>query len=362
MMTGIAPALRGGAPMSADATLTDRVKALALELGFARAGVAAAGALGHEAERLREWLAAGHHGSMEYMQRTAKVRADPCDARMLPSARSVLVLAAPYARAEHTAAGPEPGRVARYAQGRDYHNALQSRLRKLARVLREAGYSTRAAVDTMPVLERAWAQRAGIGFIGKNSCLIVPGLGSHVFLAAIVTSAELTLDEPMRERCGECRLCLEACPTRAFVAPRWLDARRCIAYLTIEHHGEIARELREGIGDWLFGCDACQDVCPWNRGASTEPLGAGDLANAERWRDVTAETLLAMDDAQFMQLAQATPLRRPGREGLARNAAIVLGNVRSKRSLPVLREAAQHDASEVVREAASWAIEKIEKE
>jgi epoxyqueuosine reductase len=346
----------------ADATLTARIKALALELGFARAGVAAAGALDHEADRLREWLAAGHHGSMEYMQRTAEVRANPCDARMLPSARSVLMLAAPYARAEHTAAGPEPGRVARYAQGRDYHNALQSRLRKIARVLREAGYATRAAVDTMPVLERAWAQRAGIGFIGKNSCLIVPGLGSHVFLAAIVTSAELAPDEPMRERCGECRLCLDACPTRAFVGPRWLDARRCIAYLTIEHRGPIAEELREGIGDWLFGCDACQDVCPWNRGATSEPLAAGGVAHAERWRDVTAEILLTMDDAQFMHFAQATPLRRPGREGVARNAAIVLGNARGKRALPVLREAAQHDASEVVRDAATWAIEKIERD
>jgi epoxyqueuosine reductase len=346
---------------SADVALTERIKALARALGFARAGVAPAGALGHEAQRLREWLAAGHHGSMEYMQRTAEVRADPRDARMLPSARSVLVLAAPYARAEHAASGPEPGRVARYAQGRDYHNALQTRVRKIARELRAAGHATRAAVDTMPVLERAWAQRAGIGFIGKNSCLIVPGLGSHVFLAAVVTSAELAPDQPMRERCGECRLCLDACPTRAFVGPRWLDARRCIAYLTIEHKGPIAEELREGIGDWLFGCDACQDVCPWNRGASAEPLAAGDVARPERWAGVSAEMLLAMDETQFMQFAQATPLRRPGREGLARNAAIVLGNKRAKRALPVLREAARSDQSEVVREAASWAIQRIEK-
>ena len=177
-----------------DPTLTARVKALALELGFARAGIARAEALGHEAERLREWLAAGHHGSMGYMAETAGVRADPRDARMLQSACSVIVLAAPYARAGHAADGPVPGRVARYAQGRDYHNALHARLRKLTRMLREAGHATRAAVDSMPVLERAWAQRAGIGFIGKNSCLIVPGLGSHVFLAAIVTSAQLEAD------------------------------------------------------------------------------------------------------------------------------------------------------------------------
>jgi epoxyqueuosine reductase len=348
--------------MIADPTLGERIRALARELGFARTGFARADALGHEAERLREWLAAGHHGSMEYMARTADVRVDPRDARMLEGARSVIVLAAPYARAEHTPDGPAPGRVARYAQGRDYHNALHARLRKIRRMLREQGHATRAAVDSMPVLERAWAQRAGVGFIGKNSCLIVPGLGSHVFLAAIVTSAELPADAPMRERCGECRLCLDACPTRAFVAERWLDARRCIAYLTIEHHGPIERELRAGIGDWLFGCDVCQDVCPWNRGAASEPLAAGDLARPDRWRDVRAESLLTMDDARFLAFSEGTPLRRAGREGMARNAAIVLGNARARRVLPVLQNAAAHDTSPVVRETASWAVEQIERD
>ena len=146
------------------------------------------------------------------------------------------------------------------------------------------------------------------------------------------------------------------------MAPRWLDARRCIAYLTIEHRGAIERELRADIGDWLFGCDVCQDVCPWNRSAASEPLGAGDLARPDRWRDTNAEALLQMDAARFVAFAQGTPLRRPGREGIARNAAIVLGNSRARRALPVLREAAQRDASEVVRDAASWAVEQIERD
>src|SRR4051812_44268697 len=201
----------------ADAALTARVKALAAELGFVRTGVAQAGVLAHEADRLREWIDAGHHGTMDYMRRTADVRVDPRHPGMLDTARSVIVVAAPYAQAPAAIAGTVAGRIARYAHGRDYHNVLHTRLRKLTRLLREAGHFARAAVDSMPVLERAWAQRAGVGFVGKNCCLIVPGLGSHVFLSAVITSAELVADPPMRERCGDCTLCLDRCPTRAFV-------------------------------------------------------------------------------------------------------------------------------------------------
>jgi epoxyqueuosine reductase len=374
----------------ADAALSARVKALASELGFARVGIARAEPLVPEAMRLHEWLDAGHHGTMEYMQRTAAVRADPCHPGMLQGARSVVVLVAPYAgdatpvqarplglgeRGSNT--GPTLGRVARYAQGRDYHDVLHKRLRPVTRLLREAGHEARAAVDTMPVFERAWAQRAGVGFIGKNCCLIVPGLGSHVFLAAVVTSAELCADEPMRERCGECRLCLDVCPTEAFVGPRRLDARRCISYLTIEHKGAIDPELRADIGDWVFGCDACQDVCPFNRTQaapahasaheSTRAFGRGVAAEAALGavvgadgRGLDAEALVALDEPGFASLTQGSPLRRAKREGLVRNAAIVLGNRGTGRSLPVLQRAAESDASEVAREAARWAIERIE--
>ncbi|MGD8860717.1 MAG: tRNA epoxyqueuosine(34) reductase QueG [Myxococcales bacterium] len=339
--------------------LKERLAALASELGFARFGVARAEPLGIEAERLSKWLARGFHGTMHYMERTAAVRCDPTHEGMLASARSVIVLVAPYLRGEPQR-GPDPGRVARYAQGRDYHNVLHRKLKRLTRTLREAGYAARASVDSLPVMERAWAERAGVGFVGKNSCLIVPGLGSHLFLSAVVTSAELPADVPMKPRCGDCTLCLERCPTAAFVGPRELDARRCISYLTIENRGLAEPALREAMGDWLFGCDDCQDVCPFNRTAPAPDVQTGQFAYRGRFDGVGAEHLLRMDEAAHLQLATGSPLRRPGRAGLARNAAVVLGNRGDRRALPVLREAAERDPSEVVREAAHWALGRIE--
>jgi epoxyqueuosine reductase len=343
----------------ADLALTERIKALARELGFVRAGVAPVEPLVEDGARLQAWLDAGYHGTMEYMRRTAAVRCDPAHPDMLAGARSVVVLAAPYARGTPPARGPGAGRVARYAQGRDYHNVLHKRLRQVTRLLRAAGHRARAAVDSMPVFERAWAQRAGVGFIGKNCCLIVPGIGSHVFLAAVVTSAELSTDAPMRERCGECRLCLDACPTNAFVEPRRMDARRCISYLTIEHRGPIEPALRPRMGAWIFGCDVCQDVCPFNRTSQSAPGPTGAFAPSERWAEVDAEAFLQLDEASFASLAAGSPVRRAKREGMARNAAIVLGNAGARRALPVLQAAAATDPSPVVREAASWAIERI---
>lgn len=347
----------------ASATLTAEVRARLLAAGFARVGVARAEPLTEEAARLRAWLDQGHHGTMGWMAEHTDVRCDPAHADMLPGARSVVVVAAPYA----PGAAGKTARIARYAHGRDYHERLYTRLRPLKRLLRARGFGARASVDTMPVFERAWAQRAGVGFIGKNCCLIVPGLGSHVFLATLITTAVLDADEPMRERCGTCRLCLDACPTRAFTAPRSLDARRCIAYLTIEHRGPIDEELRPAIGDRVFGCDACQDVCPFNRGdgafasavgvaagAPGTPLGDGRFAGAD------AAALLAMDDAAFRKYARGSPVKRTRRDNIARNAAIVLGNARDKRALPVLRQAQERDASPVVREAAAWALARID--
>ena len=339
--------------------LTARVKALALQHGFAYVGVAKAERLERDAERLRAWLDAGHHGQMAYMEQTAAVRSDPNHPDMLPSARSVIVLATAYARAA-SLEGPEPGRVARYAQGRDYHALLYDRTRPIRRLLREAGATARSGVDTLPLLERAWAARAGVGFVGKNACLIVPGIGSHVLLSLIVTSAELEPDAPIKERCGECRLCLDACPTEAFTGPRALDARRCIAYLTIEHEGAIDPALRPGMGPWLFGCDVCQDVCPYNRTTQTPPPARDPFAPRDRFAELGAEDFLRMDEAGFDAYTRGTALRRAGREGMARNAAIVLGNSGERRHLPVLQRAARADTSPVVGEAASWAIERIE--
>jgi epoxyqueuosine reductase len=330
----------------------------ARELGFVRMGVARAEPLGVEAERLFAWLHAGRHGEMQYMQDTAEVRANPSHEGMLASACSVIVLATPYARAE-PAQGPAPGRVARYAQGRDYHTVLYKRANKLAQVLRASGHSVRVGVDTLPIFERAWAQRAGLGFIGKNCCLIVPGLGSHLFLTTLVTDAELAVDAPMKERCGGCTACLDVCPTRAFVAPRELDARRCISYLTIEQRGAIPEALREEVGDWLFGCDACQDVCPYNQRVHASADDTSAFAADARWQAHDAASLLMLTEEEFTAYAQGSALKRAGRDGIARNAAVVLGNVGERRHLPVLHQAAQAHPSALVREAAHWAAMRL---
>lgn len=338
--------------------LKARLSSRAVELGFQRFGVAAAEPLGVEAERLNAWLNAGRHGEMGYMAETADVRANPRHSGMLPSARSVVMLATPYARAEPPA-GPAPGKVARYAQGRDYHNILLKRVRKLADMLRREGHTARVGVDSMPLYERAWAQRAGLGFIGKNCCLIIPGLGSHVLLSTLVTSAVLAPDAPLKERCGSCTACLDVCPTRAFAGPRELDARRCISYLTIEQRGPIPEPLREGMGSWLFGCDACQDVCPFNRTRPRPEHETTPFASHPRWHEHDASELLTMDDARFETYAEGSPIKRAGRVGMARNAAVVLGNAGGGRHLKVLDEAARAHDSELVRESAAWAARRI---
>ncbi|MFT5355830.1 MAG: epoxyqueuosine reductase [Polyangiales bacterium] len=346
--------------MTTSQEITASLRARATELGFAAFGVARAEALEPEGEQLRAYLAAGRHGQMGWLENTADVRIDPTTPGMVEGALSVVVLAAPYARSSERV-GPAPGRIARYARGRDYHNVLSKRLRKLERWLREQGFETRHSVDSRPVLERAWAERSGLGFIGKNSCLIVPGMGSHLFLACLVTCAPLEPTPPMKRRCGDCRLCLDACPTKAFVGPRELDARRCVSYLTIEHDGVIDDELKAGVGDWLLGCDACQDVCPYNRTslppeAQTEPYAADP-----RWQERSAGDILAMDGSEYAEWAIGTPMRRPGRNRMARNAALVLGNTKQRVHLPILQQAAEDD-DEAVRDAARWAVRKINDE
>jgi len=344
---------------AADLALDARVRARAVELGFTRVGVASVAALEPEAAALRSWLAAGRHGAMQYMAETEAARADVRHPGMLPSARSVIVVAASYRRSEDPAA-LAPGRVARYALARDYHATLGKRMQRLAKVLRREGHAARAGVDLLPVLERAWAQRAGLGFIGKNCCLIIPGLGSHVLLGSIVTSARLVANTPMRERCGACRACLDACPTRAFVDERSLDARRCIAYLTIEQADPIDPTLRAAMGAWTFGCDACQDICPFNR---TRPLSDAEtrlFAPDARLVETGLEALLAMPRDAVAALTEGTPLSRPGPEGLLRNAAVTMGNLGGRKHLPLLRELAAREVDPVVREAAQWAEAQIE--
>lgn len=288
-------------------------------------------------------------------RRRARRSAAPCDGPVCQDGRR----ARHTLSARHRAVGPAPGRVAAYAHGRDYHNVVLKRARKLARWLRARGFVARGMTDAEPVFERAWAARAGVGFVGKNCCLIVPGLGSHVVLATVLTSADLAPDEPIAERCGSCRLCLDACPTGAFVRPRELDARACISYLTIETRAPVPVALRAGIGDRIFGCDECQDVCPFNRTEAAPEAETRPFEPDARWAAHDAADYLRMGDEEFARVARGSPIQRPGREGMARNAAIVLGNVGGRVHLPVLRAAAAHDVSPTVREAAAWALARL---
>jgi epoxyqueuosine reductase len=346
--------------MSQATELTAQVKAEALAAGFARVGVAEAGMLEEEAVHLDTWLAAGRHGQMSWMADTASVRKDPRDPNMLENAKSVVVMVAPYVR-RNGYEGPPPARIAKYAVGRDYHNVLTKKARKVARVLQGAGFVARVAVDSKPVFERAWAERAGVGFVGKNCCLIVPGVGSHAFLACVVTTAALRPDEPMGRRCGSCTLCLDACPTRAFSAPRTLDARKCISYLTIEHRGSIPVEHRRALGPWAFGCDVCQDVCPYNQTAGATGSSLDAFEPGDRWSDLDAEQLLQMTQDRFATWAEGSPVKRARHEGLSRNIALALGNRGTEIHLRVLDDARQNHPSEVVREAAEWAVTELKR-
>lgn len=348
---------------------TQTVFARARALGFDAVGVADARApLDRDMDRYDAFLDAGYDGEMTWLRDHRELRRRVDVDGILEGARSVVCVAQRYQRsADDEAADPDFAKmVARYARGRDYHNGLRKKLRSLARLLRtlEEGAAARPLTDDAPILERAWAARAGLGFVGKNGMLIVPGDGSFVLLGEVVTTVELDVGAPMAERCGSCRACLDACPTGAFPAPFVLDARRCVSYLTIELRSPIDDSLRRGVGEHLFGCDDCQTVCPFNKGARSA-LGRGlgrerGVADRyrplDRWATTDLAALLSATDDAFRTLTEGSPLHRATREGLARNAAIVLGNRRDSASLGALRSAQASHPSAVVREAAAWAI------
>ncbi|MBN1654353.1 MAG: tRNA epoxyqueuosine(34) reductase QueG [Deltaproteobacteria bacterium] len=348
------------APIAAKSELTEEIKRLALSLGFARVGVAQAdsAALEHDRRRLLSWLEAGHHASMSYLAKSAHVRCDPAHASMLPGVRTIVVLAAPYPR-PRPAHGPARGCVAGYAQGRDYHDVLYKKVRKVSAFLRQRGYRSRCSVDSMPVLERAWARIAGLGFIGKNCCLIVPGFGSYVFLSTVLTNAELRPDEPLKRDCGQCDVCLQHCPTGALLDGYLLDARKCISYLTGVCRESIPDDLKALIGDRLLGCDACQQYCPYN--ASLPATQNTDCAFSDRiFADLfDAERILRMDEQTFNERSRGSALRKVGRERMARNAAIVLGNSGDRKFCDLLPEVGRVDPSALVRDAANWAARAI---
>ncbi|HEV8439361.1 MAG TPA: tRNA epoxyqueuosine(34) reductase QueG [Methylomirabilota bacterium] len=302
------------------ATLTESVKSRALEQGFDRVAVGPAAPPEH-GPALQRWIEAGYAGTMAYLGRRLGERLDP--ARVLPGAVSIVCVALNYYQGEGADPGCHP--IARYAWGRDYHDVMTPRLEQLAVYLHEAsGARCRAYVDTGPVLERDLAARAGLGWIGKNTMLLHPRLGSWFFIGVLLTTAELEHDAPLPDRCGSCRACLDVCPTEAFVAPYVLDARRCISYLTIEHRGAIDPALHEAMGEWQFGCDLCQSVCPWNR----KTPGTRERAFMPAEPYPGAEAVVEMSDEAFRQRFSGTALLRAKAAGMRRNAAIALDNAR----------------------------------
>lgn len=342
--------------MAGAAALTRALKERAAGIGFDACGVAAAAPLERDGAALAAWLSGNKQAGMAWMARDPARRADP--AALLPGCRHVIALALNYGPEGEPPAGG-PGRVALYARGRDYHKVLGGMLKELAAWLGEAsGAASRTFVDTGPVLERAWAERAGIGWIGKNANLLTRSLGSWLLLGEVLTCAELVDDEgPHAEFCGSCTACLTACPTQAIEAPGVVDANRCISYWTIEHRGPIPEERREGLADWIFGCDVCQTVCPWNVSFAREAKGE-ILGRRDDLSGLDPEEILGLDETAFRARYSGTALMRAKWEGMRRNACVVLGNRGDAAALPAL-ERARGDADPVVREHARWAIARI---
>ncbi len=335
------------------------VRRAAAEQGFTVVGVTSAEPLQEALSALEDWCRKGHEGEMGYLSRDPPQRADP--RTLQKEVRAVITVAVNYWNDAPTfEAESRYGRVARYAWGRDYHDIVLPRLDALGAALVErlpGASKARTACDYSPFLERAAAVRAGLGFFGKNTCLLIPRRGSWFFLGEILLDVELPSTEPEgADHCGTCTDCLVACPTDAFTGPFVLDANRCISYLTIEHRGSIPPALREGMGPWLFGCDVCQDVCPFNRWAEPAPWPELAPEQGSGPRLELASLLAIKDDAAFAARFAGTPLLRPKRRGLLRNAAIVARNVGATAAVPLLASCARQDAEPLIRGAALWAL------
>jgi epoxyqueuosine reductase len=349
---------------------SSRIKHFAREAGFDLCGIAAVREF-NELTAFPAWIASGRHGEMKYLE----ARDDAGDlkraslARVAPWARSVIVCALNYNTAQpYSTQLDEPSRgwISRYAWSReDYHDAVLHRLRQIEESLQNdltnhqppvTSHSFRSYVDTGPLVERVYAKHAGIGWIAKNTCIINQKLGSWLFLGVILTSLELDADLPAPDRCGSCTRCIDACPTQAFVAPGELDARLCISYLTIEKRGEIPEEQRTGIGRHVFGCDICQDVCPWN---SKAPItAAAEFQPRDGLVNPALDWLAEMQAEEFNKVFRGSPVRRAKRSGLRRNAVIAMGNSGDVKFLPALRALA-NDPDPVVAEHTKWALKKL---
>lgn len=348
-----------GCPPDA-AELTAELKARARSEGFDRVAIASANRLERDGDALARWLEGNRHAGMTWMERAPEQRADP--RKLLPGCRSVVMLAMNYWPGDEAAATADGrARVALYARGRDYHKILGRRLKRLAVWLSEtSGAAARTFVDTGPVLERAWAERAGMGWIGKNANLLTRDLGSWLLLGEVLSAAPLVADAgPHADFCGSCTACLDGCPTGAIVEPGVVDSNRCISYWTIEHRGALPEERRAEIGEWIFGCDVCQDVCPWNT-RFAEPEQGDVFERREDLRGLDPQEILGLDEATFRGRYSGTALMRAKWEGLRRNACVVLGNrgAAARPALPALGLALS-DEDPVLRSHAAWAVARI---
>lgn len=346
-----------------DISQITQVKAEAHRLGFDLVGITSANP-SRRVPAYHNWLKRGYAGEMAYLGRPDRVerRSDP--SKVLPEARTIICVGMNYYSrrlAQNVSDDPTRGVISSYARSSDYHTIIEPRLEQLASFLHSitgTGAQHRAYVDTGPVLERAYAADAGLGFIGKNTCLIHPRRGSSLFLGVVLTTAELPhCGQTTQVSCGTCTRCLAACPTQAFVAPYVLDARRCISYLTIELEGPIPHELRPLIGNRIFGCDVCQSVCPWQHFARPSHEDAFKAHSIEREAPLLVD-LISLDEPAFRQRFEGTPLWRGKRRRLLRNVAVALGNWGDRRAIPSLKHAI-HDGEPLIRGHAAWALGRI---
>lgn len=353
----------------------EQLKELARETGFDLVGIAPA-LPPPRTQALHDWIAAGYHGTMEWITRNVDVRTDP--RRLLDGAKSILMVGVSYASVEPPAAiwnDPMRGRIARYAWGRDYHKVIGKRLKQLARAaedLAPAGTRFRPCVDSVPLMEHEHAVQAGLGFVGRHTLLIHPEFGSTLFLGALITTWELKPDAPTPDdgvtfpmsdgtreaSCGSCRRCLTICPTHAFPAERVLNGSRCISYLTIEHRGTIDESLRTGMGNWIFGCDACQEVCPWTKQYAKPGRASWYEPDPDRMAP-KLEDLVGMSDEGFLERFAGTPIMRTKRSGMLRNVAVALGNSGQEAAIPLLRELLKED--ETITAHAEWGLRQLSK-
>jgi epoxyqueuosine reductase len=337
------------------AAFADRLKARALEEGFSACGICAPDAVPEAGERLHAFVAAGWHGRMRWLAERIGWRASA--SALWPAARSVIMLAevyTPEADPLAVVAMRDRAAISVYARGRDYHDVVKKRLKRLGRwLVAETGAEIKVFVDTAPVMEKPLAAAAGIGWQGKHTNLLSRELGNWFFLGAIFTTLDLPRDPAARERCGSCRACLDACPTGAFPSPFRLDARRCISYLTIEHDGPVPEEFRSALGNRVYGCDDCLAVCPWNKFAA-------EARDAQVWarEALNAPPLAALADAAFRTLFSGSPIKRIGRDRFVRNVFYAIGNSGDPALAPVA-DAGRADADPAVRDAAAWAFERL---